>query len=176
MHYRRMTIAMLSVAALTGLAVQTAIPASASDSPSSQIRNYMGYPTGMCLGISKGADDSPAVLWPCNGKANQDWHWGTEDPSNPGNWPLVNGAGQCLGVNQGSTGQGAAIMGWDCNGKPNQYWEPNGSNPEHAYINIENEGSTLDVGVEGGDNAQGQPLVQWPWQDADNQYWATPQF
>jgi hypothetical protein len=168
---------------MAAAALWTAAPASAQDYPASQIRNYMGEPNGMCLGIKGGADDADAVLWGCNGSLNQDWHWGPENGSNPGYYELINGDGECLGVLSNSKTVGADIVGWNCNGEANQWWFENGANQiivnAVIYANLQNLNSGWDVGVEGGVNSQGQQLIQFSWQPVPqgaNQLWNAPNF
>src|SRR5208282_2958043 len=63
----------------------TIVPAT-DDSDPFIIQNYN---SGLCLGIAGGEDDASAVQWPCNGSANQSWHWGSGISGSFGH--LING-------------------------------------------------------------------------------------
>ena len=124
----------------------------------------------LCLGISGGNDDSPAVQWTCETVANQEWHWGSELGST-GYYQLVNGDGQCLGVSGFS--EGARIYGWTCTGAANQYWDPvNGVDSDGEVRTVLwDYNSQMVVGVSG--FAVGAPVVQWDFTGALNQYWGS---
>ena len=121
--------------------------------------------SGLCLGISGGADDAPAVQWTCETVANQEWHWGSELGST-GYYQLVNGDGQCLGV--AGTSEGARIYGWTCTGAANQYWDP--VDGKYGTV-LWDYNSGMVVGVAG--TAVGAPVVQWDFTGALNQYWGS---
>ena len=71
---------------------------------------------GRCIGISNGL----AGLWNCTRNPDQSWHWST---AQSGVYKmLINGNGQCLAVNGGSTANGARILGYRCTGSTDQYW------------------------------------------------------
>jgi len=166
----RLTIAAaaLGVAAATMLGLAAATPADAATG-----FPLPNYNSGDCLGILGGADDAPAVQWPCDGSANQTWSYGSQD-GDTGYYQLVNGDGQCLGVLGGSTAEGAAVYGWTCLGPthPDQYWEPVESAFIPDYHYLVNLNSGLVVGVLGNSTAQGASVVQWANQDtANNQLW-----
>jgi len=168
---------------MLGLAAATAPAAQAATRPSQPgtARNLLGasaplhsgtagdpffivnYNSGLCLGISGGADDAPAVQWNCESVANQEWHVGAELGST-GYYQFVNGDGQCLGIAGSSTSEGARAYGWTCNGHHDQYWYATGG----VAFNY-NSGDVL--GVAGGSTAVGAAVVQWPFTGAANQYW-----
>jgi hypothetical protein len=119
--------------------------------------------SGLCLGISGGRSDAPAVQWNCEAVANQEWHWGSELGST-GYFQLINGDGQCLGIGGGSTRAGAPAYGWTCNGHHDQYWFASGGVATDYN-------SQLVLGVAGGSTAVGAAVVQWPYTGAANQFW-----
>ncbi|HTX27834.1 MAG TPA: RICIN domain-containing protein [Streptosporangiaceae bacterium] len=183
----RLTIAAaaLGVAAATMLGLATALPAGAATTVSTRASlsadsdnafggEFVNFNSGDCLGILGGADDAPAVQWPCDGSANQGWTFGSEYGDDSGYYQLVNGDGQCLGVLGGSTGEGAPVYGWTCLGPthPDQYWRKVQSGIVPGYHYLENLNSGLVVGVSGNSTAEGASVVQWADQDtANNQLW-----
>lgn len=133
--------------------------------------HYTNFSSGLCLGISGGQDNAPAVQWNCNGHPDQQWTRGAVN--NLGYGQEINLDGECLGVAGGSTAEGATVVGWNCNGHSDQYWYPgtvtcNGSTVEVLF----NYKSNYVLGVQGGSTANGATLVQWRWQQlCNNQDW-----
>jgi len=125
----------------------------------------------LCLGISGGDDDAPAVQWTCEEVPNQEWHYGSEY-GNSGYYQLINGDGECLGVAGSSKSQGARVVGWTCNGHLDQYWQGVGISDGTVFYNYN---SGLVLGVAGNSKAVGAAVVQWPFQGdietALNQFW-----
>jgi hypothetical protein len=125
----------------------------------------------LCLGISGGNDDAPAVQWNCEKVANQEWHYGLEY-GNSGYYRLVNGDNECLGVAGSSKSQGARVVGWTCNGHLDQYWQGVGISDGTVFYNYN---SGLALGVSGNSKAVGAAVVQWHFQGdietALNQFW-----
>jgi hypothetical protein len=71
-----------------------AIHVSADSADPFNLYNYNSQAAGrtLCLGISGGKDDAPAVQWPCNGHPDQIWLAGWLSgiaAGLPGNWPLT---------------------------------------------------------------------------------------
>ncbi len=167
---------MLGLAAATPADAATTVSAHASlsaDSDSGPGFTLVNYNSGDCLGILGGADDAPAVQWPCDGSANQTWTFGREY-GNSLYFQLVNGDGQCLGVLGGSTAEGASVYGWSCLGPdhPDQYWEKVRSTSDPDYRYLVNLNSGLVVGVLGNSTAEGASVVQWANQNTENnQLW-----
>jgi hypothetical protein len=168
------TLVMIGAAPIVGASA----PADAATS--FQLQNFMGAPSGMCLGIKGGGTDQPAVLWPCNGARDQQWHWGTE-LNNTGFYQLINGDGMCLGVASGGDSNGDQIVGWTCNGHIDQYWEwgdllytcdYNTGNGSIEYTPFTDYGARV-AGVQGGHNTEGTPIVLWyPISSTcGNQFW-----
>jgi Ricin-type beta-trefoil lectin domain-like len=162
----------LAAAAPAGAATsRPPVPAAGSTDPF----EVVNYHSGMCLGITGGEDDAPAVQWPCNGAANQAWHWGSEDGST-GHYQLINGDGECLGVAGASTKEGADVVGWTClgTGHPDQYWQGNSTllvcgGDYLPYFDLHS-GQVL--GVAGNSTSKGASVVQWPYQgECNNQFW-----
>jgi hypothetical protein len=125
----------------------------------------------LCLGISGGKDDAPAVQWTCEEVANQEWHYGAEY-GNSGYYQLINGDGECLGVAGSSKSKGARVYGWTCNGHLDQYWQGVGISDGTVFNNYN---SGLVLGVAGNSKAVGAAVVQWPYGgDVEtnlNQFW-----
>jgi hypothetical protein len=149
----------------------TAIPAlGIRPANSFQVINYH---SGLCLGISGGRNDAPAVQWGCNGHADQSWHWGSQNSSFPGWFQLVNGNGSCLGISGGSLNQGAQAVGWSClgSGHFDQYWAPVNASCS-GYVPLANLNSGYVLGVAGNSLSQGANVVQWGYQGVcNNQFW-----
>ena len=159
---RNLAVAAITIALAAGLSTLAATAAYASDS--FPVHNH----DGLCLGITGGEDDAPAVQWTCNGSANQTWHWGSSNAA--GYTQLINGDGECLGVAGESTSEGARIYGWTCNGHPDQYWAVS---PYDGYDIFHDYHSGLVLGVAGGSTAVGAAVVQWASTLALNQLWYT---
>jgi hypothetical protein len=142
--------------------------------------HLVNFHSGLCLGITSGLDDAPAVQWTCNGNPDQLWHWGSPlFPNVPDSdlFQLVNGDGECLGVASGSENEGAQIVGWSCLGQAHrdQYWEPGGNSCGGQYTPLTNAKSGFVLGVTGNSPNVGASIVQWPFQgQCNNQYWWDP--
>lgn len=135
----------------------------------------VNYKSGRCLGISGGEDDAPAVLWNCNGSANQSWHWDISVVYFGEYARLVNGDGECLGVAGGSVSEGADIYAWSCSTDLpyNQFWATQYTDVD-GTLWLGNLGSNMVVGVAGGSTANGAQLVQWDGLAHPDQYWRLP--
>jgi hypothetical protein len=83
--------------------------------------------TGKCIGVNGGstANGAQVIEWDCNGNADQRWFWRATGTTQFG-WPVYNlvndKSGRCMGINGGSTAQGAVAVQWDCNGNNDQHW------------------------------------------------------
>jgi hypothetical protein len=140
-----------------------------------QIKNFE---SGLCLGISGGGVDVPAVQYTCNGHPDQQWHWGSWYTGLTTYQQLVNNDNVCLGVTSGSTAHGARLVGWHCLGTnhPDQYWTSITAwicmvSGEWTLSN----NSGLVVGVYGDPLKVGAPLVLWGDQGTcNNQIWTGP--
>jgi hypothetical protein len=154
----------LAALGATGASAATAAPAAAATSASFHVVNFN---SGLCLGVSGGADDAPAVQWPCERVANQEWNWGSANGVFFAYRQLVNGNGQCLGVAASSKNEGARVYGWRCDGSFDQYWFASGSL-------VYNLNSSLVLGVAGNSAEAGAAVVQWPSTGALNQVWSGP--
>lgn len=155
-----------------------AIHVSGSSNDPFYFYNYNSQAAGrpLCLGISGGKDDAPAVQWTCNGHPDQIWHLGLEWLNSP-YYQLINNDNQCLGVAGGSTALGARVVGWTCQtGATNQYWAAGSSScgVYHPYYNL---GAALDnvgrvLGVSGNSLESGAAVVIWSFQGVcNNQFW-----
>jgi poly(3-hydroxybutyrate) depolymerase len=72
----------------------------------------------MCLDASGAgtANGTQAIIWACNGQANQQWNVNANG--------TVTGvqSGLCLDANGAGTANGTKIILWSCNGQANQQW------------------------------------------------------
>jgi hypothetical protein len=171
---RRLIAALIAVLVTAGLGVVSAGTAAEAHGTGTPFL-IISYPDQqMCLGIAGGLHNSPAVLWTCDDQAaNQRWHIGDFDPSNPLFTQLINDNGDCLGVQGGSTTKGARIYGWQCLGPaaPNQYWHMRtGCGISTIIANFG--GSQYVLGTAGGAETAGTAIVQWSYPDVcDNRTW-----
>jgi len=165
-------------AAATARHASTPIPTFARNAPRIAPDTTLGflvnYNSGLCLGISGGHDNAPAVQWNClTGHPDQQWHTGGTNSA--GYYQIVNGDGECLGVSGGSTAAGARVVGWSClgTGHPDQYWLYQGLITCATYYSpIFNYKSGLVLGVSGNSGAVGAAVVIWPYQGVcNNQFW-----
>jgi Ricin-type beta-trefoil lectin domain-like len=187
-------ITAMSAACLTGgLLAAAAAPANAAAAPGRSHRlapaspvsipapgvrpdssfEVVNYNSGLCLGISGDKNDQPAVQFTCNGNADQQWHWGSQNASYSGWYQLVNGNGSCLGVSGGSLSEGASVVGFSCLGSTHydQYWTPLGYSCS-GYVPLDDLNSNYVLGVSGNSTAVGAAVVQWAYQGAcNNQFW-----
>jgi hypothetical protein len=154
-----------SATAIAATTTATTVSGAQSASPTFHLINSNGN-YHLCLGISGGNDDSPAVQWSCNNNPDQIWHWGAANSA--GYRELVNNDNQCLGVAGESKEWGARVYGWTCNGHPDQYWQPV---PNNGYDGLNDYHSQLVLGVAGNSTAVGAAIVQWPFNDLGNQWW-----
>jgi len=69
---------------------------------------------GKCLDSGGTASGSRAVLWDCNGGANQQWTLSSGQIVGPG--------GKCLDVSGGVSANNTPIILFDCHGSANQQW------------------------------------------------------
>jgi len=163
---------------LTALSTAGASATTTADHADPFYLNYNSQAAGrtLCLGISGGDDDAPAVQWTCNGHPDQIWHLGLEW-GNSAYYQLINNDDQCLGVAGGSIAQGARVVGWTCStGAPNQYWSAGSASCGlyHPYYNLGTvlDGTDLVLGVSGNSLEAGASVVIWSFQDrCNNQYW-----
>jgi hypothetical protein len=177
-------------AAVARSAVQQASRAPVALHASSSAASSTGFElynlnSHLCLGINKGADDSPAILWDCNGKPNQNWSGPTQCEGDY--CQLVNGQPQCLGVAGGALengsgtlylNQGTDVVGWQCySSHPDQYWLPEAIvfNEEFQIQDYVDVGATDQspacVGVSAGGTTSGDSIVVWPCNGDANQDW-----
>ncbi|WP_027344182.1 RICIN domain-containing protein [Hamadaea tsunoensis] len=125
--------------------------------------------SGRCLGIDSGG---LAGIWDCTTNLDQTWHIGTS--SGTGYNQIVNGLGQCLAVNGGSTADGARILGYTCTGSADQYWKnnryTNGGQQIFTFVNMK---SGKGIGTSAGHTNNGAPAIQWPDTGHPDQTWQT---
>ena len=159
-------VSAIALAGLTATSASAATTAPAGTAAAGWF-HIVNFNSALCLGISGGDDDAPAVQWPCENVDNQEWSWGAEDGFFPAYRRLENNNNQCLGVAGGSREAGARVYGWTCNGDSNQYWYANGNV-------IYNFSSGLVLGVAGNSTEPGAAVVQWPANGALNQVWTGP--
>ncbi|MGC0417781.1 RICIN domain-containing protein [Embleya sp. AB8] len=75
----------------------------------------------------------------------------------------------CLGVQGGSSNNGAAVIQWECNGNSDQRWFTRRSYTGYVEIVNVNSGKCLDV--PGGSTSAGTGLIQWDCKMDGNQLW-----
>ena len=111
----------------------------------------------LCLDVKGGGGKgTPVIVWPCNGRSNQDWELEgrmlkTED-------------GLCLDV-KGAGGQGNPVIVWTCHGRSNQQWALR----KDGTIRSADGGLCLDV--RGGKAVKGTEVIVWPCTGRANQKW-----
>lgn len=80
----------------------------------------------MCMGVDGGSTASGAklMLFACDGSRNQTWFF--REAGGDRVVTIRNGTSsdgnRCIGVDNGSTANGAQLMQFTCDGKPNQSW------------------------------------------------------
>ncbi|WP_327064366.1 RICIN domain-containing protein [Kitasatospora sp. NBC_01302] len=144
------------------LSAAAALAFTAAPSASAASGNQLQNQNGVCLGSQNGANDTHAIVWGCNGNPDQTWHAVFKGYD----YTIVNGNGQCLGVNSG----GQAMV-WDCNGNLDQQWGVRaGSNGWNALVNA-NDGTCL--GTQGGLSAPGTYAITWGCNGNPDQQWSS---
>ncbi|MDQ1307262.1 MAG: non-reducing end alpha-L-arabinofuranosidase, partial [Actinomycetota bacterium] len=88
-----------------------------------QGRQLTVYNGAKCLDASGAgtADGTQAIIWDCNGQANQQWNV-TSDGTITGVQ-----SGRCLDATGSGTANGTKIVLWSCNGQANQRWNLSGT-------------------------------------------------
>jgi hypothetical protein len=111
---------------------------------------------GKCLDSGGTASGSKAVLWDCNGGANQQW--------TISGGQIVSAGGKCLDVYGADSTSGTPIVVWDCHGGANQQWaQKNGEIVGLA-------GKCIDV--ERSATTNGTPVLLWDCHGRANQLWS----
>jgi hypothetical protein len=127
--------------------------------------------SSLCLGTGGSQVwEAQAVQEPCAGTPDEGW---TAVPLPSGRYQISNGWGLCLGVNAGSTAQGAPVVQWGCNGSLDQQWIPGGAtaaDPDFSY-QLVNANSGLCLGILGASVNQGAGAVQWSCNGSPDQRW-----
>lgn len=144
-------------AGLLGAAL-TAPPAANAQIVSPVTVMASGFRHGFCMDIRAGGND--ALLWPCHGAANQQFHFVTGSYGQ-----IQDGNGRCLST---SGGAGASLVAVPCQNVPAQRWalQPNGRlNNEQGWC----------ADVEGG-GGQGARVIAWHCNNQGNQTWSLSQF
>lgn len=118
---------------------------------------------GKCLGTD--TYSGLAQIWPCTTNPDQTVHWAASTAQ--GYAELADGNGNCLGIQSGSTAQGANIQTSPCTGRPDQYWAQTGT----GGLYLQNYGSGLVMGVLGASTATDTPIVQWGMNTSNDQQW-----
>jgi hypothetical protein len=119
--------------------------------------------TGKCLGTD--TYSGLAQIWPCTTNPDQTVHWAASTAQ--GYAELVDGNGNCLGIQSRSTAQGGDIQTRPCTGSPDQYWTQTGT----GGLYLQNYGSSLVMGVLGASTATDTPIVQWGMNTSNDQQW-----
>ncbi|WP_327064367.1 RICIN domain-containing protein [Kitasatospora sp. NBC_01302] len=140
------------------LSAAAALAFTAAPSASAASGNQLQNQNGVCLGSQNGANDTHAIVWGCNGNPDQTWHGVYVG----GAINIVNGNGQCLGVNDSDQ-----AMVWDCNGNSDQRWTWGPANAWGTVINAN--GACL--GTQGGVSAPGTYAIIWGCNGNPDQEW-----
>lgn len=148
------------LAGLATLATASTLSVNAAQAQTAPLHAIFNLNSNRCLGISNGQ----AGIWNCTTNPDQTWHLGYSYQNDPNARQLINGNGQCLGVQGGSLSWGARVVAWTCNGHADQYWYI-GDGP------ITNRNSWLTLGVSGGSTANGAAVVQWQSNGHPDQVW-----
>jgi Ricin-type beta-trefoil lectin domain-like len=169
----------------------TAVPHKAATADPFNVKNYLStvINRAICLGISGGLDDNPAVVWTCNTHADQQWHFGAVYPPDPVYGQIVNGNNDCLGLSGGNTAEGTRVVAKDCTAvglasSADQLWwvvnilcqGPTGGSYypfQNAKATQAHSGTPFVAGTSGGGTANGTAVVIWKYQNScNNQFWA----
>ncbi|RRS01351.1 extracellular catalytic domain type 1 short-chain-length polyhydroxyalkanoate depolymerase [Glycomyces terrestris] len=120
----------------------------------------VGTASNRCVDIPAGstANGTQAVLWDCNGGANQSF---TRTASGE-----LRVGGKCLEAYGWGTANGTQAVIWDCTGNANQRWNVNANG---TVTNVHN-GLCLDA--TGGATANGTRLILWACSGTANQRWS----
>ena len=102
-----------------------------------------------------GGKGTPVIVWPRNGKRNQQWAYNGQQ--------IQTASGLCLDV-KGGGGRGTQLIVWPCNGQSNQAWDWF----DDGTIRSKN-GMCMDVA--GGKAVQGANVIIWPCHGRANQKW-----
>jgi hypothetical protein len=164
MRPRRALTAALAGAALTATVTLVVIPASQAV-VTGTVTELVSSASGRCLTVS-GASTSNgarAVVWSCNGGANQHWTYTAARELRV----YSGGSVKCLDVYQGQTAPGARVQIWSCSGNSNQQWTINGAG---QVIGVQSS-LCLDV-TGGGASPNGTAVTIWTCRtNATNQTW-----
>jgi hypothetical protein len=115
---------------------------------------------GKCIGTD--ANSGLAGLWPCTTHPDQVWHFETANAQ--GFAEVVDGYGNCLSIQSGSTALGAQLQASPCTGSQDQFWLRSG-------LFLQNFKSGFVAGVFGASTANGAPIVQWSRDTSNDQQW-----
>lgn len=124
--------------------------------------------TGLVI-IPRGLSANPGAqltVWPSGGSPTQNW---SLVPTEQRWFKIVNqGNGLCIGVDSGSTADGAKVIQWRDNGHTSQEWRWRGEGRNRVLVN-RNSGKV--IGVAGASTEQGTNLIQWHEDGTPNQRW-----
>jgi hypothetical protein len=180
---KRTRIALIAAALVTASVLAGAMPASAHNGGSRPAAaaavNKFSLSTDIdlatyqrCLGINY--SNSTAGAWKCTYANDQLWHLGGQLGTS-GYYQIVNDKGQCLGVQGGSTADGAQVVGWGCLGTSHQdqYWTIDFLYPSSSYlVYVFNYKSGYVLDLWNGSLANGAPIKQYHWVPGDDhQIW-----
>jgi hypothetical protein len=178
MILKRMGVALAATCSVLTLSLVNASDASASvsygemwnDSPS----------VNECLGVINDLPNANAIMWHCNGNADQQWHF-VYSSAAVGSYALVNNNGSCLeGWGKGSTVAATTSSGCDPNfgiSNPNMgFWASYIKTDGGVdYYELRSDANTgLCLSVSGGSTANGATPIMWTCQGTADQLWGGP--
>jgi len=110
----------------------TAVPPIAAAADPFNLANFLSTVIGrrICLGISGGVDEGPAIVFACNTHPDQEWHFGNAFPGDAVYSQIINGNNDCLSLQGGNTATGTQLVARDCgpiidsNQHKDQFWFP----------------------------------------------------
>lgn len=102
-----------------------------------------------------GGKGTPVIVWPRNGKMNQQWSYNGRE--------IRTASGLCLDV-KGRGGKGTQLIVWPCNGQSNQSWD-------WVADGTIQSGNGMCMDVAGGKAVQGANVIIWPCHGRANQQW-----
>ncbi|MEU6535140.1 RICIN domain-containing protein [Streptomyces sp. NPDC047000] len=153
-------------AVLTGATVVATLSMGAGTASAAADASYIWQngKSGRCLSIGSGgstADGANAVIYDCNGGAEQYWTYYTSGE-------LVNAkSGKCLSLaSGGGTANGTEAIQWTCNGGAEQAWSYSGAG---EFVNLKS-GTCLSTDG-GGGTANNTKVIIWSCNGGLEQNW-----
>lgn len=122
-----------------------------------------GHTYNMCLSDGYGTYPEMQI---CTANERQEWNAVCNSTCTITNLAY----GDCLGIYQGSTSQGAQASVWNCNGNPDQDWYVN-TGWKTGFGTLKDYKSNLCLGLPGGREAPNVIPIQWSCNNSPDQLW-----